>query len=159
MSSMTFRLPRRDGNPSGLPCSECSATDCASLTNGRCFECAEIAQAAWTAKMAIRQDPAQFDMDKLVKLLLTQHWMHECQIIPKYMPNFPREDTQPTCVVRYYYADQEDHSFLRYSNGPLQGYFWDVYGDDFHSPELALLAISQAPAPTRVGSVIPTHGR
>lgn len=35
--------------------------------------------------------------------------------------------------------------FLRYSCGPRQGFFWDIYGDDFQTPELALLAISQAP--------------
>jgi hypothetical protein len=158
--TIVIQLPPRGADPedNGLVCSECGAKNCPSLHNGRCPECADIAQTAWTAKMAIRQDPAQFDMKKLIGLLLRDHWMHECEIIPAYMPPFPRPDTQPTCVVRYVYPSGED-TFLRYSNGPLQGYFWDMYGDDMHSPELALVAISQASAPTRVGVVIPTHGR
>ena len=107
--------------------------------------------------MAVRQAPSQFDMDKLVRLLLTEHWMHECEIIPQYMPPFPRDDTRPTCQLRC--ANEGGAAwFLRYSNGPLQGYFWDVYGDDMHSPELALLAISRSPPPPGVRT-IQTHGR
>lgn len=155
--SISIIIPRHDG-PTGLTCKDCHAADCPSLHNDRCAECASVAQEAWTKKMAIRQDPAQFDMDKLVKLLLTQHWMHECQIVPDYMPPFPREDTRPKCVVRYVYPSGND-TFLRYGRGPLQGYFWDMYGEDMHSPELALIAISQAPPPSQVGVVIVTHGR
>lgn len=159
--TLTIQMPRRGSDPedTGLVCKECGAKNCNTLSNGLCHECWHIAQTAWTKKMAVRQDPSQFDMDKLVRLLLTQHWMHECQIITDWMPNFPRPDTQPKCVVRYYYEGANDDTFLRYSKGPLQGYFWDVYGEDFHSPELALLALSQAPAPPQIGRVILTHGR
>jgi hypothetical protein len=51
----------------------------------------------------------------------------------------PREGTRPTCVVKL------GRSFLRYSHGPRQGYFWDAYGDDMHTPERALLALLRAP--------------
>jgi len=138
-------------------CKECSQpTD--RTVNDRCWECHQIAQEKWQKKMAVRQDPVQFDPAKLIGYLLSEHWMHECKIIPDYMPPYPHKDTRPTCQVQYTYEDGSK-TFLRYSNGPLQGYFWDVYGDDMHSPELALVAISQASPPTRVGVVVPTHGR
>jgi hypothetical protein len=139
-----------------LICKDCKS-DADGLINELCWSCYEPKQKAWTAKMAIRQDPAQFNIDKLVRLLLTQHWMHECIIIPDYMPPYPNKDTRPTCQVQYV-RDDGQKWFLRYSNGPLQGYFWDSYGENMHSPELALIAISQASAPTGV-NVIPTHGR
>lgn len=140
-------------------CSECKHE--ASMLIGKpglCFDCNEPKRVAWQEKMAIRQDPAQFDPRKLVNLLLDQHWMHECKIIPDYMPPHPREDTRPTCQVKYVYEDGTDTG-LRYSKGPFQGYFWDSYGDDFHSPELALVALSRSPPPPRVKVVIPTHGK
>ncbi len=126
--------------------------------NDDCWECHRIATEKWQAKMAIRQDPKQFDLAKLINMMLTQHWMHECKIIPDYMPPFPGKDTRPTCQIQYIYEDGTTTG-LRYSRGPLQGFFWDIYGEDFHSPELALVALSQAPPPTRVKHCIPTHGR
>jgi hypothetical protein len=138
-------------------CTECKQeTD--RTCNGMCLDCWKVASTAWQERMAIRMDASKFDAHRLVCLLLTQHWMHECKIIPDYMPPFPREDTRPTCQVHYVYKDGSDTG-LRYSKGPLQGYTWDIYGDDFHSPELALIALSQAPAPPRIDVVILTHGR
>lgn len=139
-----------------LTCKECNASNLEATINGVCPDCHRTATEKWQAKMAIRQDPAQFNLSKLINRLLTQHWMHECQIVPDYTPPFPREDTRPTCRVRYVYENGEA-TYLRYSKGPLQGYFWDLYGDDMHSPELALIAISNSPAPPRV-NVVPTHG-
>lgn len=140
-----------------MNCDTCGAE--AFITcNGKCGPCYEASQEAWQKKLSVRQDPSQFDMDKLVRLLLTQHWMHECAIIPDYMPPHPHKDTRPTCQVWYTYPDGA-RTGLRYSAGPLQGYFWDMYGADFHSPELALIALSQAPAPPRVSAVILTHGK
>ncbi len=97
-------------------------------------------------------------MKKLVNLLLYEHWMHHCVIDPAYMPPFPRDDTRPTCQVHY--TNEKGSTWgLRYSNGPLQGYFWDSYGEDLHSPELALVALSRSPAPPGVKSTVPTHGK
>ena len=59
------------------------------------------------------------------------------------MPPFPTKDTKPRCVVAY------RGSFLRYMGGPIASYFWDLYGDDMYTPELALLALSRAPSPLR----------
>lgn len=140
-----------------MKCKECHA-EVTSLANDLCIPCWNVATEKWQKRMAIRQDAGQFDPQRLVNLLLTQHWMHKCQIIPAYMPPFPRPDTRPRCVVRYIYDSGED-TFLRHSGGPLQGFFWDMYGDDLNSPELALIAISQAPPPHRVHACIPTHGR
>lgn len=125
-------------------------------------------------------------LPELVKLLLPQTWQLDCEIIPEYMPPFPREDTRPTCVLKYVSPkatpcqillpkggsgmvrtsvceyEQELHPnsvenpikapdwFLRHSKGPLQGYFWDMYGDDFLKPELALWALAHASAPPGV---------
>lgn len=138
-------------------CQECKQ-ETSMLSNDDCPDCFNRKQEAWEKRMAIRQDPGQFDAGKLICLLLTQHWMHECEIDPKYMPPYPSKDTKPTCQVHYRYKDGKTTG-LRYSHGPLQGYFWDIYGDDMHSPELALVAISQAPPPPRIDLVIPTHGR
>lgn len=136
-------------------CSEPTGMRCG--REGICGKCDAIATAAWQARMAIRMDASQFDPQKLINKLLNQHWMHECKIIPDYMPPFPNADTRPTCIIQYTY-DDGDTTCLRYSRGPMQGYFWDIYGEDFHSPELALAALIQAPAPTRVHAIIPTHG-
>lgn len=139
-------------------CIKCGTEDDGARANDKCWPCFEIAQDAWIAKMAIRQDPAQFDMQRLVGLLLTQHWMHECEIITDYMPPFPRDDTQPRCVVAFVY-DDGSKAYLRHSRGPLQGWSWDIYGDDLHDANLALVAISSAPAPPRIDYCIPTHGQ
>lgn len=138
-------------------CTECKK-ETGSSCNGLCPPCWNTASAAWQKRMAVRQDASRFDTQRIVNLLLTQHWMHECKIIPDYMPPYPGKDTCPTCQIHYVYKDGSDTG-LRYSKGPLQGYSWDVYGDDFHSPELALVALSQAPPPPRIDVVIPTHGR
>lgn len=138
-------------------CSKCKGPT-ESTCNGECPRCWRETSDAWIKRMAARQDASQFDPQRLVCLLLTQHWMHECRIIPDYMPPYPNADTRPTCQIQYVYKDGSDTG-LRYSKGPLQGFTWDSYGDDFHSPELALIALSQAPAPPRIDCVIPTHGQ
>jgi len=141
-----------------LTCKTCHRTDCSMLSNGDCYDCYRPKQEAWQKKLAVRQDPAQFDIGKIVRVLLRFVWQHECEIIRDYMPPFPQKDTRPTCVVRWRKDENASYDYLRYSNGPAQGFFWDVYGDDMHSPELALLALSQAPPPTRIDYCIPTHG-
>jgi hypothetical protein len=67
-----------------LTCKECGAKDLEEFIDGLCSDCHRTSTEKWQAKLAIRQDPAQFDMRKLVSRLLTQHWMHECEIIPQY---------------------------------------------------------------------------
>ena len=90
-------------------------------------------------------DPSLFTVESLLAVMLDDMsgdldaWKKHAEIIPKYMPPYPREDTRPTCVVKL------GDSFLRYSHGPRQGYFWDMYGDDMQSPERALLALLRAP--------------
>jgi hypothetical protein len=138
-------------------CKDCrQETDC--TANDRCLPCANVADAKWREKMSIRLDTSTLDKDKLVAALFTQHWMHECKIIPDYMPPFPGKDTHPTCQIEYTY-ESGGKTYLRHSNGPLQGFFWDIYGSDFHYPELAVAMLAQAPAPPRVGVVIQTHGK
>lgn len=136
------------------------------ICNDHCLDCWRIVSDAWQARMDKRQNAKRFDPQKLVNIMLQYNWQHECQIITDYMPPFPGKDTRPTCVIMFEYLDVKPDAhrttrftFLRYSHGPLQGYFWDVYGDHFNSPELALWALSQAPPPVRIDYIIPTHGR
>lgn len=84
------QLPATDDKPVGTLICESCGRPCNSTANGQCIDCHEPALEAWRAQMAIRQDPAQFDLRKLVNLLLSQHWMHHCKIIPAYMPPFFR---------------------------------------------------------------------
>lgn len=92
-------------------------------------------------------NPKIFDIKRLInEMLHTSHgnvnqWWSLAEIIPNWMPPHPLKDTQPKCVVKC------GDSFLRHSKGPLQGHSWDMYGDDYLNPELALIALSQAPVP------------
>lgn len=92
------------------------------------------------------------DAQRLVDLLLDEPWHKQCEIIPDYMPPYPREDTKPTVQVRFNNGTKYPPR-LRYSQGPKQGFFWDIYGEDFHNPELAIVALSQAPAPVDVSPI------
>lgn len=99
-------------------------------------------------------DLGMFSSDRLVTTLLNERerpWLKDVDIVPDYMPPHPRKDTNPRCVIRYSFIDKRDgeseHCFLRYSGGPRQGVFWDMYGDDFLYPELALIALVSAQAP------------
>jgi hypothetical protein len=83
---------------------------------------------------------------------LRSEWMNRVDIVVDYMPPYPGKDTRPRLVIRY--NDGTEHSpFLRHSAGPKQGFFWDIYGDDFQTLELAILALSEAPTPRYVGPI------
>lgn len=91
-------------------------------------------------------DPKLFTVERLLECFLRpegggDYWRSQAEIIVGYMPPYPLPDTQPSCVVRF------GGSFLRYSAGPRQGHFWDISGDDYQTPELALLALMEAPVP------------
>lgn len=92
-------------------------------------------------------DPSLFTVASLLAAFLDDEsghrdvWRQSATIIPAYMPPYPGKDTKPKCVVAY------GESFLRYSHGPRQGHFWDVYGEDYLTPELALIALLEAPIP------------
>lgn len=99
-------------------------------------------------------DPGLFTVDGILRAFLgeaNRPWIAQAEIVPEYMPPHARPDTRPKCVVRYDFTDprdgKKDACFLRYSKGPEQGHFWDVYGDDYMRPTLALRALLEAPAP------------
>lgn len=98
-------------------------------------------------------DPKLFTVERLISTLLdTTHgnrnkWWSLCEIVPAYKAPFAKEDDRPKCVVRCKAKDEQYYHFLRYSCGPGQGHFWDMYGDDYLYPELALLALVEAPIP------------
>jgi hypothetical protein len=51
-------------------------------------------QAEWQAACrTMNLKPEMFNLEKLIKTLAGQTWMRQCEIIPDYMPPFPREDT------------------------------------------------------------------
>ena len=98
-----------------------------------------------------------FNRDLLIRWLLPFEWQHRCLIIPDYVPPSPRAGDPPKLVIAYHYDDGDKH-FLRYSKGPAQGHSWDSYGDDYQTPELALMALAAAPPPPRIGVVLPISG-
>lgn len=88
----------------------------------------------------------RFPLDSLDRLILTclrEQWQRDCRIIPDYMPPFPHEDTQPTVQVQHVPSGR----FLRYSKGPSTGTFWDCYGEDFMTVELAFWELLKATSP------------
>jgi hypothetical protein len=94
--------------------------------------------------------PELFTVENLLSAMLDidQHtmanqWRADCEIIPDYMPPFPRPTTRPECQVRH----KPSGLFLRWSAGVRQGYFWDIYGENCIDPCRALLALVQAPPP------------
>lgn len=95
-------------------------------------------------------DPKLFTVEGLLDEFLDDAsgnrdvWRQNATIIPDYMPPHPRPGTNPRCVVEY------EGSFLRHSLGPRQGHFWDMYGDDYHNPSLAFIALLQAPIPPKL---------
>lgn len=94
-----------------------------------------------------------FDLTGLINTLLRYRWQHECMIIPGYQPD---GNGFVKCVIMHD-NKHDQRQFLRDSKG-VAGSFWDVYGDDFGTPEQALIVLSQAPPPVFVDSVIPTWG-
>jgi hypothetical protein len=99
------------------------------------------------ARMLKDYDRAAVDVDKLLAVFLdydAHPWRRDAEIIEKWLPEHPRPDTKPRCVVRW------GNSFLRHSHGPLQHHFWDIGGDDYQTRVLALLALSQAPPHPRL---------
>lgn len=101
----------------------------------------------------LKETVAHVNAAALVRLILDQAWHQQCEIIPDYMPPKPLPDTRPSVQVRFNDGTQYP-PFLRYSKGPKQGYFWDIYGDDMQSIELAVFALSRAPAPRDVGPMV-----
>lgn len=97
-------------------------------------------------------DPSMFTVERLLDALFddlhgnVDKWRRHVEIVPEYMPPYPGADTRPKCVV-VYRTVSGSQSFLRVGRGR---YFWDVYGDDFISPEWAIVALLAAPVPTSI---------
>lgn len=98
-------------------------------------------------------DSAMFSMDRLISEMLGtdwtmpgNHWRMDCEIIPKYRPRNPVLNTR--CVILH----RPSGRYLRHSKGPRQGHIWDIYGDDYQCPEIALIALSMAPPPVPIQS-------
>lgn len=80
-------------------------------------------------------------LTSLINCFLDQPWHKECEIIPDFMPKNPGPDTKPTVKIKC------GEWFLRHSKGPKQEYFWDVYGDDMYSVEVAIYALTKTQPP------------
>ena len=74
----------------------------------------------------------------LLRVLLPYTWQRKCTINMK--------DKRVRVI---YPTANKVQPHLRHSRGPVQGYLWDIYGDDFQSLGIALLALSQAPEPPK----------
>jgi len=80
-------------------------------------------------------DSRQINIERLLEYMLDQKWHKDCEIFAD-----GRE-------IKIKYTIDERTCFLRYSAGPKQGFFWDIYGENFQSFELAVIALSNAPLP------------
>ncbi|MGH2607546.1 MAG: hypothetical protein ACRDHF_00535 [Tepidiformaceae bacterium] len=105
--------------------------------DGFCGECAWLATLD-AARAEVNAQLAEA-LEKLESALLHEH--REVEIIQDYLPPYPRSDTRPIVAIRH----KPCGNFLRYSRGPRTGTFWDVYGDDFLTRELALVEVAKAP--------------
>jgi len=104
--------------------------------------------------------------ERLLEVLLdtvsgnVNHWWRLVEIVPDYMPPFPRGATKPTIQVRCLVDETAPepgpgiatgrHAYMRASRvagWKFGGYFWDLYGTPFATVEYALLALVHAPVP------------
>lgn len=103
---------------------------------------------------------SKVDGPALARLLLTEKWQMDAEIVPNYVPPYGKPTSAPYCVARVRIhstqpnTEEDSYSYLRYSKGPVQGFFWDSYGDDLQSFEIAVIALSQAPAPFYCGPMV-----
>lgn len=87
-------------------------------------------------------DPSIFTVESLLNTFLDDQfgnrdaWRKFASI-----EQFSDSDKKLIWIVRF------GQSFLRYSKGPLQGFCWDIYPDDFLRPALAFKALLEAPVP------------
>lgn len=94
------------------------------------------------------EDP-QGDLAELKRLMFKHSaWVRGCEILVSLSSEAKASDKSPAVFIRY--KAGEEYAYLRHSKGPLQGYFWDIYGDDFQSMALATLALYKAPPPRNV---------
>jgi hypothetical protein len=89
-------------------------------------------------------DTTIFNLERLIDWLIGYSnsnpeniWIRDCEIIKNDKNEFVVKHKSKEYPARY----------LRYSKGPHQHYFWDIYGENFLIPELALIALSKAPVP------------
>lgn len=100
-------------------------------------------------------DPKLFTVEGLLSVFLDSDsavergnaWRKFAEIIPEYRRKYGKPEDPPLCAVRW------GDSYLRYSKGPGQGHFWDLYPDDYLTPSLALLALLEAAPPLEALSV------
>lgn len=85
-----------------------------------------------------------FSIERLVDCLIgysntspEKIWIKDCEICL---------DGENRVIVKHI-SKNNSTNYLRYSKGPDQGYFWDVYGEHFINFEIALIALSKAPIP------------
>lgn len=98
-------------------------------------------------------DPKLFTVERLLETFLNDcygnrdKWRANAEIVPNYVSPHAPPGESPRCVVRYKHPHDDGYSFLRHSKGPRQGHSWDVYGDDYQTPELAFMALLDAVVP------------
>ena len=99
-------------------------------------------------------DPSLFTVEGLLNTMLdtsfgnVNKWWALCEIIPAYKAPYAKEGDPSRCVVRCKNPNGDNRChFLRFSKGPWQGHIWDMYGDDYQTAEIALMALLTAPIP------------
>lgn len=111
-------------------------------------------------------DRSLINPSKLLDLMLddvagnVNAWWSLVEIVPDYMPPFPRKDTRPSIQVRCLVMPDAPvpgpgvqtarHVYLRaggIAGWQYGGYFWDLYGTEWATVEHAILAVLHAPVP------------
>jgi len=93
-------------------------------------------------------------LPNLLKKMLNKDWISNCFlefVYPKAPTNAANTSVSSNPTSRHlfirYDTEKKGSAYLRYQNGPIQGYYWGSFGDDFQDIETATIALSQAPAP------------
>ncbi|MFA5202815.1 MAG: hypothetical protein WC708_00165 [Lentisphaeria bacterium] len=90
-------------------------------------------------------DSKIFKIEELLQLLLSDParsgWIETAEILPDYHFPFASPDATALCAVRC------GGQYLCFSKGPEKHYYWNGIGHDFKTPEIALIALLQAPTP------------
>lgn len=111
-------------------------------------------------------DTSMIDKNRLIDIMLddisgnVNAWIKLVEIVPDYVPPFPRAGDRPSIQVRCLVRPDEPapgpgiatsrYSYLRASGiagWKSGGYFWDCYGTAWLTVEYAFLAVLHAPVP------------
>lgn len=94
----------------------------------------------------------QINVQKLLDIIMTKSWHKGCQIIQKNgKVKVKYEDN--TKYPPFLHKMPEGGAFMSSNSKVENGLYWDIGGNDFETPEQALIAILQSPEPVDVNPI------